>query len=41
MKFVIDVGVGRSVEVQLAAEGHDVLPVRDRDPHLPDQEILH
>ena len=40
MRFVIDVGVGRSVEVQLAADGHAVLPVRDRDPHLPDQEIL-
>lgn len=40
MKFVIDVGVGRSVEVQLAADGYDVLPVRDRDQHLADQEIL-
>ena len=30
MKFVIDVGVGRSVEMQLAADGHEVLPVRDR-----------
>ena len=40
MKFVIDVGVGRSVETQLAAEGYEVLPVRDRDPHLADQEIL-
>jgi predicted nuclease of predicted toxin-antitoxin system len=40
MKFVIDVGVGRSVEMQLAADGYEVLPVRDRDPHLPDREIL-
>ena len=41
MKFVIDVGVGRSVEVQLATDGHEVFPVRDRDPHMPDQDILH
>ncbi len=40
MKFVIDVGVGRSVELQLVIDGYDVLPVRDRDPHLADQEIL-
>ena len=40
MRFVIDVGVGRSVEVQLAADGHEVLPVRNRDPHLADREIL-
>lgn len=40
MKFIIDAGVGRSVETQLAADGHEVLPVRARDPHLPDQEIL-
>jgi len=36
MKFVVAVGVGRSVEQQLAADGHLVLPVRERDPHLPD-----
>jgi hypothetical protein len=36
MKFIIDAGVGRSVELQLAADGHEVLPVRARDPHLPD-----
>ncbi|MFD1872148.1 DUF5615 family PIN-like protein [Hymenobacter bucti] len=40
MKFIIDVGVGRSVEVQLAADGYEVLPVRDRDPHMADREIL-
>jgi len=31
MKFIIDAGVGRSVEQQLAADGHEVLPVRARD----------
>lgn len=40
MKFVIGVGVGRSVEMQLAADGYEVLPVRDRDPHLADHVIL-
>ena len=41
MKFVIDVGVGRSVELQLATDGYEVLPVRNRDPHMADQDILH
>lgn len=40
MKFITDVGVGRSMERRLAADGHAVLPVRDCDPHLADQEIL-
>lgn len=40
MKFIVDVGVGRSVEEQLRVEGHTALPVRDRNPHMPDVEIL-
>jgi len=40
MRFIIDAVVGRSVELWLAADGHQVLPVCARDPHLPDQEIL-
>lgn len=40
MKFIIDVGVGRSVEQQLAADGHEVLPVRERNPHMADADIV-
>jgi len=40
MKFIIDVGVGRGVEQQLIADGHEVLPVRERNPHMPDIQIV-
>jgi len=40
VKLVVDVGVGTAVEKRLLAQGHDVLAVRDLNPHLPDEEIL-
>lgn len=40
LKFLIDVGVGRSVERWLAENGYDVRCVRDIDCRLPDPKIL-
>ena len=40
LRFLVDVGVGRGVERTLAADGHDVVSVRDRDPRTPDDAIL-
>ncbi len=40
LKFIVDVGVGNKVEKWLAAQGCDVLNVRDIDPRLPDHEIV-
>ncbi|MBI4615972.1 MAG: DUF5615 family PIN-like protein [Planctomycetes bacterium] len=40
MKVLVDVGVGKAVETWLAAQGHDVLPLRNVDPRLPDAEVL-
>lgn len=28
------------MELQLAADGYEVLPVRERNPHMPDAEIV-
>jgi predicted nuclease of predicted toxin-antitoxin system len=40
VKLLVDVGVGKVVEDWLRTQGHNVLTVRDLDPHLPDEEIL-
>ena len=38
--MLVDVGVGTAVEGWLRAAGHDAAAVRDRDPRMPDQDIL-
>lgn len=40
MNFVVDAGVGTSVERLLRELGHQMTAVRDVDPHLPDVEVL-
>ena len=40
MKFLIDVGVGKSVDIWLRENGHDVISVRDIDSRAKDQDIL-
>ena len=39
-RFLFDVGAGRTSERALAELGYDVVAVRDRDPSMPDDEIL-
>jgi predicted nuclease of predicted toxin-antitoxin system len=40
LKFLIDVGVGTSVDIWLRENGHDVISVRDIDSRAKDQDIL-
>ncbi|MBF0232221.1 MAG: DUF5615 family PIN-like protein [Desulfamplus sp.] len=40
MKFLIDVGVGKSVENYLHENGFDIKAVRDIDPAMPDEKII-
>jgi predicted nuclease of predicted toxin-antitoxin system len=40
LKILTDVGVGKAVEEYLEQLGHDVLPVRELDPQMPDSYIL-
>jgi predicted nuclease of predicted toxin-antitoxin system len=40
MKLLIDVSAGHAVAEALRNQGHDVLAVRDRDPTMPDIDIL-
>ena len=40
LKLLVDVGVGRSVEQWLAANGYDVRSVRDIDSRMSDEGIL-
>ncbi|MFC6222841.1 DUF5615 family PIN-like protein [Hymenobacter artigasi] len=40
MRFVVDAGVGTSVERLLREMGYATVAVRDVDPHLPDVEVL-
>jgi len=40
LKFLIDVGVGRKVEVYLKSQGYDTKTVRDIDPRMEDKEII-
>ena len=41
LRLLFDVGVGRRAEEAAVALGHDVVAVRDLDPKMPDEEILH
>ncbi len=40
LRFIIDTGVGKSVEDWLREQGYDVKSVTDIDPRMPDKEIL-
>jgi predicted nuclease of predicted toxin-antitoxin system len=40
LKFLIDVGVGKKVELFLKEQGHDIKTVRTIDPQMPDEEII-
>lgn len=40
MKFLIDVGVGKSVEQTLRMKGYDVKSILDADPEMSDLSIL-
>ena len=40
MRFVVDAGVGTSVERLLRELGHETTAVRDLNPHIPDVEVL-
>jgi predicted nuclease of predicted toxin-antitoxin system len=40
LKFLVDVGVGMSVDKWLRENGHDVLSVRDVDSRAKDPDIL-
>lgn len=41
MKFLVDVCAGNRLANWLRDHGHDVLEVRDREPTMADEEILH
>jgi predicted nuclease of predicted toxin-antitoxin system len=40
MKILVDMGVGRGVELWLANTGYDVKSVRETDPRAEDTEII-
>ena len=40
IKFLVDVGVGKTVDLWLLAQGYNVKSVRDINPRLPEHEIL-
>ena len=40
LRFLVDAGVGTAVVKSLRSAGHDTSSVRDRDPRLPDDEVL-
>jgi predicted nuclease of predicted toxin-antitoxin system len=41
MKFLVDVCAGNRLANWLRDHGYDVLEVRDREPTMADEEILH
>ena len=41
LRFLVDVGVGRGIEKYLRKEGYDMKAVRDIDPRMEDEEIIH
>lgn len=41
LKFLIDVGVGKGIEKYLREEGYDTKAVRDIDPRMEDENIIH
>ena len=40
LRFLIDVGVGRGIELYLTEEGYDTKAIRDIDPCMEDKEII-
>ena len=40
IKLLIDVGVGKTVELWLRDYGYDIKNIRDVNPRMPDKEIL-
>ena len=40
MRFLVDVNASGSVAKWLIEMGHDVAQVRDRDPRMPDSDVL-
>ena len=40
LKFLLDVGVGRSVEQYLCAQGHHVVAISAIDPRMSDEDII-
>ncbi len=40
LKFLVDVGVGKAVELFLKGQGYDTKTVRTIDPQMPDEEIM-
>jgi predicted nuclease of predicted toxin-antitoxin system len=41
LRFLVDVGVGKGIEKYLREEGYDTKAVRDIDPRMEDEEIIH
>lgn len=41
LRFLVDVGVGKGIEKYLRGEGFDTKAVRDMDPRMEDEEIIH
>ena len=39
LKFLVDVGVSKKVEIWLKSQGYDVKCIRDLDPQMVDTEI--
>lgn len=40
LRVLVDAGVGKTVEEWFRDHGHDMKAVRDRDPRMPDADIL-
>ena len=40
LKFIVDVGVGKTIERYLQKEGYDTKAVRDVDPSMEDEQII-
>ena len=40
LKFLVDVGVSKKVELWLQKQGYDIRTVRDMNPRMRDKEIL-
>jgi predicted nuclease of predicted toxin-antitoxin system len=40
LRLLVDAGVGTAVEAWFRSAGHDAAAVRDRDPRMPDADIL-
>ena len=41
LSFLVDVGVGKGIEKYLRENGYDTKAVRDIDPRMEDEEIIH